>query len=341
MMCLSGCGNMNTASSFEDDRGRNRNRDDNDGENSRDNSRIWNEQKIFSPEECARQNNLETRRPISSELQEGENPNSSFRPAVDVLFVLNTKKSMKFYLEEAFSIRFSNFISKMDNSTNWRFLFTTTDFKNKMMEGVGFPYLHGTVRIWTERNALGGQAMKIESAQEGILLERYYLDNSVPDYEQAFINTITRKKEKSCRFPPHCHGSLVQPLKSLRTAFSINRSLIREEADLAVVIISNADEEPINSPYRVQPGQVISEFNNIYSSRKRLFVFSLIIPPDDQICLKANRDRQGIFSKKSVHYGLSLDNLVEQTNRGGVFSICKADYSGIAEQISCQVNSNE
>ena len=358
MVIVSGCADMGTSSPFGSQRGDGRERDEEDYE-----GEDWKEiqpytkdgQTVFTSENCAWGNShraqgddgqsedtqskdtsiadSDDNNQMEMELSNGFTGGSL--PAADILFVLDTGDDMDFYLEKAFHNRFGGFLSELQG-IDWRLMVTNTDYKNRNRE-LGFPWIHGYFTEGLMGRSLSGKAMKLESEKEGTLLERFYLDSSVSNYEQAFINTITRNRSGSeCGYPPYCHRHLVEPLKVLKDSFRANRHFIREEADFVVVIISNSDEQS-KPQYATKPSQVISEFEDVFP-QKRLFVFSLVIPLDDNACLQENRETDNPISRKRMRYGKKIIQLVEEVGRGGFFSICKTDYSEVAEQIACQVS---
>ncbi len=260
--------------------------------------------------------------------EEGENQNSYEDRPFDLLFVLDTSEDMRFYLTRAFEHRFLNFLSPFEDK-DWRVLITHTDVSNSDV----------FLSSLRDKKALNGAAMNLESASGGKILKRRFIDPDLKDYEQVFYNTLTYPSLSQCRLnPPFCHGALVQPLRALSQAFSANQDIIREEADLVALILTNTDEEPLKKPKkRFSPEEVISDFQSVYGSEKRFFVFGLIIVPEDEECKKQDKKAQPVLSLRSNHYGHSIQALSRATG-GEVFSICEEDYTALSNRIVQTLN---
>ena len=245
--------------------------------------------------------------------------------AVDIVFFLDTSRSMNFYLHSGFEQRFKNFIPIISNR-DWRLLFTNTSYSEKD----GF-FSSKFSSAWN------GKAMKLES-KENILNQRY-LDSSTANYSDVFLYTITRKPDRAdndkqkvnkCQYPPYCQNRKEQPLHALKSSFALNKTLLRKEADLAVVIITNTDEYKSKSIKKITTEDILHEFKKQYGLEKRLMVFSLIVLPGDKICLEENLDRQFLF--KEAEEGKHIADLAKNAG-GGNFSICLKDYSVVARTI--------
>ena len=266
-------------------------------------------------EECPDEN-------VFLRMEKGEAVGEPHHP-VDILFVLDTSVSMNYYLKTAFEKRFARFISLID-PLDWRMFFTNAGYSSGRFNFSG---------------AMNGKAMRLES-RKGIL-KRRHLDKTVPNYADIFLLTITKKTVmqsmgrksngdyNNCSFPPYCHGG-EKPLRATRASFSANKNLIREEADLVVVIISNTDENKVRKAQALSADEVIEEFVSIYGSNKRLSVLSLIVLPEDKDCLLENKKIQRVIPE--TWEGKRIAKLAEQTG-GGNFSICLKDYSVLAKTI--------
>ena len=245
---------------------------------------------------------------------------------VDILFVIDTSTSMHFYLIQAFKKRFESFISIIDNSLDWRVFFTNAEYYYSKYKVLNF--LNPT---------LNGKAMKLEDA-EGIL-NRNYLDRTVPYCDDVFLYTISRDPVRTnddgqeenyyCSYPPYCQGN-EQPLRALQASFQANKPITRKEADFVAVIVSNTDENPDGGSSSVTAKKVIDEFKKVYGSSKRLTVLSLIVLPGDKKCEQENNHLQLIGKETSM--GKRIADLAKEAG-GGNFSICLDDYSIVAETI--------
>ena len=270
-----------------------------------------------------------------------ENEDSILPPSppgpVDIFFVLNAHSSMWYYLtyltsmknNTRFQKRFYSFLPILNkNNLDWRMFFTNSDYSDGIFsKGGSGGYFKG-------RN---GKAMNLEG-RYGLLREQI-LDQTVSDYFNTFMYTITRGPDRTgderggtnmCDYPPYC--SNVNPLKALKSSFSKNKHLTRKEAHFIAIIVSNRDEDKKNGTVTAE--EVINEFNSVYGSDKRLSVLSVIIEPDDTNCFQKNEDRTfAIFRPfQKGSYGVQISKLARKTG-GGNFSICLKDYSILAKTI--------
>lgn len=109
----------------------------------------------------------------------------------------------------------------------------------------------------------------------------------------------------------------------------------RENAGLAVVMISNEDERSIggdisqkyysNEYYALEsddlPNSLINQVKSIFGTNKRFVFNSIVVRPGDNACMQS-QDAQGTKS----HYGVVNSQPSTLTN-GYIGSICDADYS--------------
>ena len=171
----------------------------------------------------------------------------------------------------------------------------------------------------------------------GILNSQQILDRTIDDYANIFMYTITRGPDRTgekrggthvCEYPPYC--SNVRPLKALKASFAKNKHLTRKEAHFIAIIVSNRDAED----GEVTAEEIINEFNSVYGPDKRLSVLSVIVEPDDTECYRKNEDRAFfIYSPwQRGSFGAQISTLAKKAG-GGNFSICKPDYSILAETI--------
>ncbi len=258
----------------------------------------------------------------------GECPDFSPKPGppkkpVDILFVIDTSNSMYFYLNSAFEKRFSSFVSIINKNLDWRMFFTNAKYSDSSFNA----FFSG---------AMNGEAMKLES--EISILDRYYLDNTVPYYGEVFRYTITRDPERMddhgqsgnhCSYPPYCQSGAETPLRALQSSFSANKHLTRKKADFVAVIITDTDEQPLKGLVPVTGETIANEFKKVYGSQKRLMVFNLIVLPDDRECTREHEQEEE---------GRQICDVVGVKNIGGDnFSICSSDYSAVADAIVKEV----
>ncbi len=271
----------------------------------------------------------EKRQPSSSPaLQlavEVDKPDEIFilRP-LDILFIIDTSASMNQHLN-VFKTKFAGFLNYFFD-LHWKVALTNSN--------------HGENRIFLYNiGALKGSAMKLERA--GVVLNIRYLSPDIANYNQIFIDSISRNSYTRegdgglenvdlCSLPPYCDGDQEQPLKVLKSALVKNQDFFRKEADLAVVIISNSRERGGDPSLATQSEEIVEQFRITHGSRKRFEVYSLIIPDGDMDCLNQNIDRQFFFPEGAFSKEIAV--LSEMTG-GKVFSICLPDYRVLAQSI--------
>lgn len=276
---------------------------------------------VFSSKDCKSEI-------IAREVNLKNQPNQ-VKHHVDILFLLDTSSTMHFYYRDHFQHKFKNFISIIDQRLDWHLLYTHTEYFKKK---------------WWYPAGINGKALNLESDIH--VLESSKLTRSTPNYENVFLNSITFYPKRhafddfddpECNYPPYCQTGDSRPFTALKASFEVNKHLMRAEADLVVVIVSNSDNNPTDEndidtdeEEIVTAKQVVKSFNKIYIN-KRLFVFNIIIRPEDEDCLKFNQDQQALFSSDDVHEGKNLANLAKVG--GGNFSICSDNYDQVAQHI--------
>ncbi len=109
----------------------------------------------------------------------------------------------------------------------------------------------------------------------------------------------------------------------------------RDEASLAVILISDEDERSVggNSNYQYytdefktleaddQPQEFVNKIKQKFGITKRFTFNSIIVKPGDSVCMAA-QDAEG----SKAHYGHKYSELSQLTG-GAIASICDADYS--------------
>ncbi len=247
---------------------------------------------------------------------------------LDILFVMDTSVSMIPHLRQ-FKEKFSGFL-RYFSTLNWRFALTNADYGET---GVFF----------LNYGALKGEIMPLEKA--GKILNLYYLQKGMSDYDQIFLDSVSTHKTGEyrvtgnmgrpenlnvCHLPPFCQSLQEQPLKSLKSALVKNEDFFRKEADLAVVIISNSKERGGESDFSTEPKEVIEQFRSVHGVNKRFEVYGIIIIEDDTDCLNQNQAQQIFFPEGD--FSDKIADLSTMTG-GKVFSICSSHYQDVAQSI--------
>lgn len=237
---------------------------------------------------------------------------------IDILFIDDNSASMD-PKQASLGTKFSGFATEL-KSIDWQIGITTTDCSA------------GPYGICGSLLNLTGYSSKI-------------LTPSVPNYETVFNNSIQRPETAGCLNTGTCPTGASEPLLSTATAMnkynSDNNGFFRTNSDLAVVILSDADERQTGgATYQNRPAEVMAAFNNIWPSGKKLKIYSIIVKPGDAACLATMKAGSGGFS----FYGDLIDQTVNLT--GGLStSICAPDYSvtlkSIGESVRTLTNSVE
>lgn len=237
---------------------------------------------------------------------------------IDILFIDDNSASMD-PKQASLGTKFSGFATEL-KSIDWQIGITTTDCST------------GPYGICGSLLTMTGYASKI-------------LTPSVPNYATVFNNSIQRPETAGCLNTGTCPAGASEPLLSATTAMNKfntdNAGFFRAESDLAIVILSDADERQTGgATYANRPSQLVAAFNNNWPTNKKLKVYSIIVKPGDSTCLDTMRVGSGGFS----FYGDLVDQTVNLT-QGLSTSICAPDYSvtlkSIGESVRTLTNSVE
>ncbi len=225
---------------------------------------------------------------------------------VDVLFIVDNSRSM---YEEQVKLggRLDSFLNSLAR-LDWQIAVTTTDTSSG-------------------RFGVKGSLVPISGHPTTNVITK-----DTPDFHSAFLNTIVREELINC-VNPDCPSPDERPLEAaifaMAKANSNNAGFFREDADLAIVVLSDEDERS-NGVGAVAGQTVINSFRSIFGSHKTLSVFGIVVQPGDVTCLTEAR------LTNLSYYGTSVSNLAALT--GGVTgSICAADYSESLSNIAGRV----
>ncbi len=226
---------------------------------------------------------------------------------IDFIFVIDASGSMDPDLLKL-GQGFQHLISKIE-SMDWRMMFTLA-----WNQGA-------TYADYTGDKPFNGQFMKPE--HQGSLISQYYLNKETSNYEQAFLDTLTRANAGEIHLPPYSHGANEQPLRSLKFAFerladNKAHTSLREGADVVAILITDEDETTPG----VSAKQVVDVFKERFPD-KQLIAFAVLIKPEDPACL----------SQQGSVYGSLTAELPTETE-GVNISICEVDYSTSLEASS-------
>ncbi|MGZ6441626.1 MAG: hypothetical protein ACXWRU_16325, partial [Pseudobdellovibrionaceae bacterium] len=235
---------------------------------------------------------------------------------IDILFIDDNSASMD-PNQASLGTKFSGFSTEL-LKIDWQIGITTTDCSTG-------PY------------GICGSLLPLTGINSKILTP------AVANYQTVFNNSIQRPETAGCLNTGTCPSGNSEPLLSATTAMNKyntdNNGFFRPNADLAIVILSDADERQTGGAnYASRPSQLVSTFSNIWPSGKQLKVYSIIVKPGDATCLATMKAGSGGYS----FYGDLIDQTVNLTS-GLSTSICAPDYSvtlkSIGESVRTLTNS--
>lgn len=221
-------------------------------------------------------------------------PNSK----LDILFIVDNSVSMETE-QQRLGARLANFTSKLSN-LDWQIGITTTDIDS-------FNY------------GLDGKLLTFPNGSKVI-------NKTTPNVNNEFLSTVVRPETLNCS---SCPSGSEEPLKAMVRNFQQHSSatapLYRANADLAVVVLSDEDENSSGSG--TTPSDVISSFDSQFGTDKSLSVYGVIVEPGDTVCY--NEQNQ----QSDAYYGQRVWDLSAITD-GTTSSICAPDYGAGLEKIA-------
>jgi len=208
------------------------------------------------------------------------NPSSNQPPlsdTIDFLFIIDASPSNKHYIKElTIQKKLENFIKMLNEAgIDWR-VYTTSS-------------------AYTDENKLkNGRLHQLEYNKT--LIDSLYLDNHIldaynPRYPQnftseVFIDTISHPQRtgfwrQHCKMPPFCHRNKQnRPLRALNgflTIASKYDNVLREDADLVIIIISNQDEQPLNEEI-YNPTSIQNQLEENFSDKTWHAIAFVVVP---------------------------------------------------------------
>ncbi len=231
---------------------------------------------------------------------------------VDVLFVIDNSRSMR---EEQgkLSQRLDRFVEEI-GGTDWQIGITTTDVSNASF-------------------ATKGSLVDIHPGSSPNNGNRKILNRSSSNYKKLFADSIQKHgTPQDCQDTgENCPSGYEQPMKAIYQAILKrnldNKGFFRKQADLAVIIISDEDEESENEDL-MRPLVLNSFMKSELGDNKRVNVYGIIHQPEDKKCLDS--DTVG------ARYGKQIDLLTQLTG-GFSVSICEPDYAKPLTEIGQRV----
>lgn len=216
---------------------------------------------------------------------------------VDILFVIDNSGSME-YEQKSMASRVRNFLDVV-KGLDWQIAVTTTDPVHKTL---------GDGRLVQLYNKPG----------------QYILTSSMNDTDAR--NTLSNTLQRSETGSGSEQGifAAYRAIERSMSASGGNANFIRNDSQLAVVVISDEDESANGA--KNDPANFVKFVADSFGSQKAMSFHSIIARPDDQACLKGE--------------GYSAGFRYEQISKltGGVIGdVCASDYAaqvqGIAEGV--------
>lgn len=160
----------------------------------------------------------------------------------------------------------------------------------------------------------------------------YILNNQVPQFEKIFLDTIVRPETVNCVASGSCPAGNEESLRASIAAMDkrsgVNAAFFRADAALAIVMLTDEDEQSTAPATATTPQNVIDHFKGIWGTAKQLRTYAITTLNGDSQCLKTQQDQQGGIGS----YGSYPISLASMT--GGIsVSICAPDYSVTLQQI--------
>lgn len=267
---------------------------------------------------------------------------------VDILFVDDNSGSMSFE-QSKMGERFPRLLEKLDERMlNYRIGITTTDISRAqnpprainqngaLQNGRLITYSNG--KKYLEPNTPGKNNLFLNSMKRPETLEcEQYITNAVlsgislasTEYQRGYFNHCPSGDERGI-------------MASVYTVRHNSDQLIRPEAHLAIVIISDENErswgftdseESYILEHDDQPQTLIDTVKAKYPN-KTLSVHSIVVRSNDHACLQMQNDQMGGLVKG--FYGTVYEELSRATN-GVIGSVCESDYGNQMGQIGAAI----
>lgn len=223
---------------------------------------------------------------------------------VDVLFIDDNSSSMD-AMQSSLGDRFSTFSAAM-SGIDWTAGITTTDCSTG-------PY------------GICGTLLTMAGTGSNVLLP------TTPSLSTVFRNTIVRPETVGCLVRADCPSGDSTPLRSLLTAMqkstTVNVGFFRPDATLAVVMLTNADENNVApTPSSITPANVIDQFQALWGAAKPFTVYTIAVLQGDSSCL-TQQQAGGLAT-----YGTYPISLAQMTG-GFSQSICSPNYTPVLQAI--------
>lgn len=224
---------------------------------------------------------------------------------VDILFVDDNSASMD-PEQNKLGQRFPSFVNALIG-LDWQVGITTTDCST------------GTWGICGSLLQMTGTMVNV-------------LSSAIANYETIFSNTISRPETVDCVNRGACPSGNEEAMKATIGAIDkragSNAGFFRDGAALAVVVLTDEDEQSTAPATATTPQAVVDKFRDTWGTTKQLRAYAITVIAGDTACLQMQKDQQGGIGA----FGSYPTELARLTG-GQSQSICAADYSGILKAI--------
>lgn len=230
---------------------------------------------------------------------------------LDILIVEDTSLSMR---NERWTLhkRFPNLIQDLQG-VDWQLGITTTNLGNPQ--------------------DLNGELISLNYT--GLKVLRKQNKNAQKIFEDAIgLDMCNNDDDPYAWLQKPCTLGHEEPLKASILAMNSarNDALFRNDAQLAIILITDEDEKSTTGHGATTPQDLMDAFSNRFGPDKKLSVHSIIIEPGDSQCLD---QQSGPFADPGAQYGTQA-NLLSQLTGGITQSICESDYSLLTSELAKQ-----
>lgn len=234
---------------------------------------------------------------------------------VDILLVVDDSNSMA-PENTKLALKLKDFVADLTaGGIDWQMCATVTRSQDVYNNGV---YYWGASRNWVKYVGSPLWILKAGAADPHIIYETF--TDTMASIGSGWAGTDDERGIKAAFW---------------NIEYSTYNLCYRNEASLAVILISDEDERSIggNSAYQYytdeyktleaddQPQELVNKIRQKFGTAKRFTFNSIIVKPGDTTCITA-QDAEGSKS----HYGHKYNELSQLTG-GAVASICDVDYS--------------
>lgn len=240
----------------------------------------------------------------------------AFERKIDLLVVVDNSRSMRAD-QEKLSREFSSFISQISDA-DYRIAVTTTDTSSSGFEN--------TPGYW------GNLDYIVDTG-------KYYISKEDPNSNDLFSDLINRPETASCdndQNPQNCASFDERPLVAIKMAIdkrkAVNSGFFREDADLAILIISDEDETDFSDGTYFSAQDLLDHINQEFSDTKKTLGFTIAIADQDEECFQTQA-LDTVTGALAVSYGVRIGKLADLTG-GFKVSICNENFGQDLNQIS-------